>query len=166
MSKALIKKYRGWEIFFDTDREEFHAESAKFDNEKSKKSYSAIKKYIDDYIKANQDFKPVKFETHPTSYDRKPKTITIIGVRKDGFFIYRDENGEKHQLSEYYEKDYFCLDPKNDVIFKEMQQLLERRAEIDNSIRTLDQSLVKVSIRDMRTELLEQSNWQPTTNQI
>lgn len=78
--RVEIANYRGWEISFDTDKEEFYCLSNEYDNDVNKKSFSASKKYIDDYIKLNKEFKPF----FVTSKDSRERKIKIVGVRKDG----------------------------------------------------------------------------------
>ena len=53
--KTLIENYRGFEIFFDTDNENFYSVSDKYDRQETKKSYASAKKSIDDYIKYNTE---------------------------------------------------------------------------------------------------------------
>ena len=53
-----IADYRGFEVFFDKDEDMFYLSSSRFDTETTKKSYSAVKTYIDNFIKDNLNFKP------------------------------------------------------------------------------------------------------------
>ena len=120
--KVLIEEYRGWEINFDTDREGFYLSSERYDKEDTKRSYAAAKKFIDEYIKQNEKFVPFYVVTIPSSYKSKV-TRKIIGIRKDGRFVYEDDNGKKHQLSEYDEKDYMLINEVNESLFKELDEL-------------------------------------------
>ena len=115
--RVLIENYRGWEIYFDTDKEEFQTVSNEYDKQETKRSYASSKKYIDDYIKSNNVFKPIKVQKMPTMFS-EGKVITLIGIRKDKAFMYEDEEGRKQQLSSYDERDYFIVDSRNDVHFK------------------------------------------------
>ena len=105
--KTEVDKYRGWEIYFDTDKEGFTAYSNAFDHEVEKPSYSSIKKSIDDFVKANEAFKPFFVVCKPDKYGSDGKRIKIIGIRKDMRFIYEDKDGKKCQFSSYGEDDYF-----------------------------------------------------------
>lgn len=110
--KTEIQIYRGWTISFDTEEETFYCHSEQYDKDYNKKSYSATKKWIDDFIKENEFFKPIWVETKPKAYGEKK--IKIIGIRKDGRFIYEDAKGEKQQLAESSEKDYILYDEENE----------------------------------------------------
>ena len=80
MSKILIETYRGFDIEFDTNCEKFQCICTE-DNAKESTSFTAVKKFIDDYKKINQDFKPFLVESIPDSY--KTEKLKVIGVRKD-----------------------------------------------------------------------------------
>ena len=41
---------------FDTEKEDFFTVSNEYDTQQTKKSYASAKKYIDDYLKENQNF--------------------------------------------------------------------------------------------------------------
>lgn len=150
--KVLIETYRGWEISFDTEKEEFYCLSNEYDNDKTKKSYASTKKYIDDYIKENEVFKPVKFMSDYSSY-RNRKYITLIGVRKDGAFIKEDENGEKSQLSKYDESDYFMVNEKNNPVFEELDKLSKEEEILSNKRKELQSKLIKLTVKHYRKQL-------------
>ena len=97
--KVLIEKYRGFNVYFETNDEIFSVETD--DYGKGSKSFAAIKSGIDEYIKNNLQFKPFK-AIRKVDGD----LISVIGIRKDNRFIYEDKKGNKRQLSEYEEKDY------------------------------------------------------------
>lgn len=102
MSLIKIEDYRGFEISFDTDKETFTAWSSSYDNEtKEKQSYAATKKYVDDYLKDNQNFKPF-FVFQVGRKDKKQ----IIGIRKDMRFI----DANKEQISDYGLADWLIWD--------------------------------------------------------
>jgi hypothetical protein len=99
-----IETYRGFEIMFNTDKSEF--ECAVKDQSKESKSFDAIKKWVDEYLKDNATFEPFFVIKSPNSYTVSKEILKIIGIRKDGRFISEGKNGEKEQVSEYHEKDY------------------------------------------------------------
>lgn len=101
-----VDNYRGFEIRFDTDKETFNCD---IDDERSvKKSYGAIKTFIDEYIKENNTFKPFKVIKSPVeSYGGSDGTI--IGVRKDGRFIIELPSGKKDQVSDYDLSKYWVV---------------------------------------------------------
>ena len=150
--KVEIENYRGWQISFDTEKETFYCHSEQWDRDENKKSYASTKKWIDDFIKENETFKPVWIETKPTSYNSE-KRIKLIGLRKDGKFIYEDEKGEKKQLSQYEEKNYILYNPENDKyreeakkIDAEMEQLRLKRNAILDKVVCIDMEAYKKQI--------------------
>lgn len=157
--KVFISEYRGWDIYFNTRDESFYAHSENFDREQPKKTYSSIKKFIDEFIKDNQNFNPVEVRVHivvqtiGTIYESS-KIITLIGLRKDGTFLYQDKNGKKHQLPEYHERDYFIVNSENDFIFKELELIKLERNRIDKLIREKELEVKKVTVEDIRKQLL------------
>lgn len=120
--KVIIDNYRGWEISFDTELETFYCISDRYDRDETKKSFASIKKFIDDFIRENEVFEPVWVEAKPDSYT-SDKKIKLIGIRKDGRFIYENSNGEKQQLSDYNEKDYILYDANNDKFRLEAEKI-------------------------------------------
>lgn len=126
--KIDIENYRGWEITFDPDKDEFYAYSNSFDQEKVKKGLHNLRDYIDNFIKDNQEFKPFNAMKYPGGHG--DPTIRVIGIRKDNRFVYEVSGGQKKQLPEYNERDYFV--PHGDVshLFEEYEQLDRQEKEI------------------------------------
>lgn len=127
--KVELEEYRGWTISFDTEKESFYCHSDGYDKDDYRKSFSATKKFIDEFIKENEKFTPVWVEKKPSSYGWSKQKIKLIGIRKDGRFIYEDEQGEKRQLSDYYEEDYILYNPDNDK-FRELSNELECKIDL------------------------------------
>jgi hypothetical protein len=152
--RVLIEEYRGWEIYFDTDKEDFYTVSNQYDTDKSKKTYASSKKYIDDYIKANSEFKPINVQRMPNEYSAG-KTITLIGVRKDKAFMYEDEKGNKQQLSHHDEKDFFLVDPKNEPHFYQILTLKSKIELLRAEIKEVEKLVVKVTVKDIREKLIK-----------
>jgi hypothetical protein len=121
MSKILIENYRGFDIEFDVHYEKFQCE-CEDGKAKESQSFSAVKKFIDDFKKANQDFKPFYVETNPTN-PYGGKKLKVIGLRKDGRFIGEDEKGNKDQISDYHLKGFMILKPENEVFLNQLQDL-------------------------------------------
>lgn len=151
--RVLIEVYRKWEIFFDTNKEEFYTVSNEYDTEKVKRSYASSKKFIDDYIKENQDFKPVWVQNERDSFANLDKK-KLIGLRKDGAFMYEDAKGDKHQLSKYNEKDYFLVNEANDPIFKAIEDLEDQRDALFQKIKELRTQVIKVTVKQFKEEYL------------
>lgn len=139
--KVAIENYRGFEIEFDTEKEVFSAYSNQYDRQETKKSYSAALKHVDDFLKENQNFKPVWIEATPNNYSSNRK-IKLIGIRKDGRFIYEGKNGEKEQLSEYNEKGYILLDEANAPHWAEIASI---QIEVDKLHAKLKEARSKVT---------------------
>ena len=138
MPKVIIEEYRGFEITFSTDKEAFTAWNDSYDTEFSKKSFSAIKKGIDDYIKKNLEFVPFEivkcygFNGKP-SYIEKP--LKIVGIRKDGRLAYINEDGKKKQISDYYIKDYALLFDGFTEFKEQYDSLKKQEEEIRNKFK-------------------------------
>jgi hypothetical protein len=139
-----IEDYRGFEIIFNTETERF---SFTLDEGHwaEKQTYAVCKKNIDDYLKANIEFKPFKVRSFTQN-----NISTIIGIRKDNRFIILDESGRKDQISEYDEKNYIIYDEKDNAVYdvirdihKQEQVLREKISEQFSKIDTPSLSDVK-----------------------
>jgi hypothetical protein len=153
--RVLIENYRSWEICFDTDKEDFYTVSNEYDRQETKRSYASAKKYIDDYIKENNVFKPIKVQKMPSMFSGG-EVITLIGIRKDKAFMYEDKDGKKQQLSGYNESDYFIVDSKNDVHFKRIAELAVERKKIDAELKEIEKSVIKVDVKQIRKNLFNE----------
>lgn len=151
--KVLIENYRGWDIRFDTSDESFYSENAPEDKSVKKVSFASAKKYIDDYIKENQAFKPVRVVLEPGAYGGN-KSITLIGIRKDGLFVYEDSLGKKLTLSEYHEGRYIQENPHNDPIFERIENLEKERGIISEKIKEEENKLVRVTVKEIKKRIL------------
>jgi hypothetical protein len=151
--RVLIEEYRGWEIFFDTENEDFYTTSNEYDRQQSKRSYASTKKYIDDFLKENLNFKPFKIQRVRTYFSNED-TLEVVGMTKHGVFIYIDRNGKRVQLSKYSEGEYFKQDPINESVFKAISQLYEKNKEIEKMIREESLKLKKVSLDEIRNNIM------------
>jgi hypothetical protein len=151
--KTLITEYRGWEIYFDTEKDEFYTISNEYDKDNTKKSFASTKKFIDDYIKDNNDFKPILVQNEPTMF-YNAEIIRLIGIRKDGDFMYEDKNGKRKRLSSYNEKDYFLINHDNDSVFSKIKELEENRDLLHSEIKELRKSIIKVDVREIKKRIL------------
>lgn len=142
--QVLIENYRGWEIFFDTDQENFYSTAEEYDYEMTKKSYSSSKKAIDDFIKDNQKFTHVWVQT----MDGEPRKL--VGIRKDGRFVYEDSEGKRRQIESYYEDNYFLVNEDNDKFFKKIKELKDEIALNNRTIREIQDKLVKVGLDTLK----------------
>ena len=149
-----IEVYRGWSISFDTEKESFYCHSEQWDRDENKKSFAATRKWIDDFIKENEVFKPVWAETKPKAYG--DKKIKIIGIRKDGKVIFENSKGEKKSLSAH-EEDYYILYNEENEKYK------SAAAKIDEKIEALRleknailQNVKGVELKDYKKQILGQ----------
>lgn len=144
--QVLIETYRGWEIYFDTDAESFYCHSERYDNEKKKQSFAATKKYIDDYIKENSNFKSFKIERLRDGWG--DMYLTVVGIRKDGALMVENSKGVKKQLSRYDMKDYVLRNPDNDPIYVAIKELEVKISELDGQVRGLRNQVTGISLID------------------
>jgi hypothetical protein len=155
---VTIETYRGFEIYFNPNSENFSCIPSE-ENAKESKSYSACKMHIDQYLKDNQNFKPFVVQLHPKNYrwNGDKKELKIIGIRKDNRFIY-ENNGEKKQLSEYNEKNYFIVYPENEHYIKEYIASELRESEYSSKEKAVREEIIsKLNIKtlvDFKKELL------------
>lgn len=117
-----IEKYRGIEIWFDTDYETFQCD---IDEERSvKKSYSAVKKFIDEWKKDMSNFKAFKVMKNPNGR-YGGKSGTVVGIRKDGRFILKTnaEDSKNEQISDYSLDDFILIEQENLPLIDELNKL-------------------------------------------
>jgi len=120
MKRVTIEKYRGIEIEFDLDDSKFI--SVVTDGyEKESKSHKAVRKFIDDYKKENDTFKSFYVHGRPGGYN--VEVFHIIGVRKDGAFLYEGYDKKKYKVSSYNEADLLLHNEANDKFLEELKQL-------------------------------------------
>lgn len=151
--KVIIDNHRGWEISFDTELETFYCISDRYDRDETKKSFASIKKFIDDFIKENEIFEPVWVETKPNSYT-SDKKIKLIGIRKDGRFIYENSKGEKQQLSDYNEKDYILYDANNDKFRLEAEKINKEIKVLNAKRDAVLDKITGIELTEYKKELL------------
>jgi hypothetical protein len=142
-----IEDYRGWEISFNTEKETFYTVSDTYDNQQEKRSYAAIKKYIDDFIKDNNEFKPFWIENY--DYNGRKK-VKVIGIRKDNRFIYENDKGEKEQLSEYNERDWYLLNDDNVPFYEESIKLDKQIEALQKEKKDVLSKVIKVTVKEIK----------------
>jgi hypothetical protein len=122
--KIQIENYRGWDVLFDTEKETFYAQSDEYDTGTHKKSFASAKKYIDDFIKDNAEFKPFWVTGNPNAWSGDKKPVKIIGIRKDKRFVYESsKDGSACQVSEYDENKYMLIYPENEAHFNQLEYI-------------------------------------------
>lgn len=140
--RILIEEYRGFDIYFDKNSEEFNAISNEYDIQKNKKTLSLAKKSVDDYINDNLDFKPVIVQQLSSVFTSE-KEIELIGIRKDGRFIFRNHKGEPEQLSQHSESDYFLKNEVNNKIFGEIAILEGQIRQLEKEVKIKKAQIIK-----------------------
>jgi hypothetical protein len=154
--KVEIEIYRGWSISFDTEKETFYCHSEQWDKDENKKSFASTRKWIDDFIKENEVFKPIWVEIKPDTYNID-KRIKLIGIRKDGRFIYENEKGDKKQLSDYNEKDYILYNPENDKYREEANQVSVELEELRLKRNAILKKVVGIELTEYKKQILGQN---------
>jgi hypothetical protein len=154
--KVEIEIYRGWSISFDTEKETFYCHSEQWDKDVNKKSFASTRKWIDDFIKENEVFKPIWVEIKPDTYNID-KRIKLIGIRKDGRFIYENEKGDKKQLSDYNEKDYILYNPENDKYREEANQVSVELEELRLKRNAILKKVVGIELTEYKKQILGQN---------
>lgn len=151
--RVLIETYRGFEISFDPDDEKFWYLSERYDKESSSKSFTAIKKAVDDFIKENKDFKPFWIENN-LSKGYGSKKLKIIGMRKDGNFVFENSKGEKEQLSKYSESEYILYNEANDELRLEIAELEDKVNALNKEIRALKAKQIGTPLSEYKQTLI------------
>lgn len=130
MAQIFIESYRGFEIFFDTTTGKFSS-ACSDNNSKESTSFPAVKKFIDDYKKANQPFEPFWVEVLPQYAGCfTTNKIKIVGVRKDGLLIYEDTEGRKLIFGDYNKTRYMLINPDNAPILEKIEELERKKEEL------------------------------------
>ena len=158
MSKILIETYRGFDIEFDTNCEKFQCICTE-ENVKESISFATVKKYVDDYKKANQDFKPFWIEPVPERY--KSGKLKVIGVRKDGRFVAENSKGDKIQISDYDINNYMLLKPENEMAMNKLSELKakeeQQRVENNETRKLIISEINIVTLKDYKKQLQQRS---------
>lgn len=141
-----IENYRGFEIWFDTELESFQCDID--DSRSIKKSYSGLKKFIDEYLKENNTFKVLRVIPNPQNRRYGYEKITkVIGIRKDGRFIGETATGEKIQISDYDLDRVALFDEKNEPFIKLLNELnKEERDFMDLRNKKEKEILAKIQV--------------------
>ena len=151
--KIKIEDYRGWSIEFDNEKESFYCHSEQYDRDETKKSYSSVKKFVDDFIKDNFSFPRTKMQSKPSSWKDR-EILTLVGIRKDERLVYEDEKGDKHQLSEYNEKDYILYSEENDKHYDYADKLQEKIDQLMKEKKEILNNVIGVELVDFKKQLL------------
>lgn len=147
MSNILIENYRGFDIVFNPTQEKFQC-IVTDENAKESTSFAAVKKFIDDYKKDNQEFSPFYVVSMPGRTSGKGrKRWKVVGVRKDGRFIAEGEDGVRTQISDYDLGSYMLDKDKNDPLFRDLYVLEENYDEArDNYLNRREAIIAEMDI--------------------
>lgn len=153
MEKVLIESYRGYDIFFNTRDEKFFVEIGIDDKTIDKPSFASIKKYIDDFIKNNNEFKSFKLQRFGSMF-HGDSIINVIGIRKDGLLVY-EKNGKKEILSSYSEGEYFEYIEENTVILEKIKALENQKEHINSLIKEESKNLIRVKASEVKKRYIK-----------
>jgi len=148
--KISIEQYRGFDISFNPDKEEFNGLSDSYDSELSSKSFSAVKSKIDQYIKDNTTFRP--FWVVDVSGYNKGEKLRVVGIRKDKRFMAEKSDGTKCQISDHNEKDYVEYKPEMDAIFEEIKKVGAKIGVLQKEKVAIEKTLTGKMLRDIKLE--------------
>lgn len=124
--RALIENYRGFNIYYETYNENFEVDISVDSQEGIRiRSYSEATKYIDEFLKTNNDFIKIKICKFP-SYFHDYAEAVIIGLRKDNRLAIERDDGKKELLSDYDEKEWFIKYDENSSIIEKLEALKVR----------------------------------------
>lgn len=155
MAKIEIENYRGWDISFDTDNEEFFGYSNKYDQGKERKTLSSVRKYIDEFIKDNQHFVPVWVERIPVGWSGPTKKIKLLGIRKDGKFVFENQKGEKEQLSTSDEKYYVVYNPENEKYWLKIKEIEEEETILKQQKKEVEAKITGVTLDEIKAKYIQ-----------
>lgn len=110
--KVTLETYHNVDIYFDTETETFGC-TVKTDS-KNSKSFAAIKSWIREYEKENDTFQQFNVIPNPDQYIFGKNKLTIVGVNKEGLFVYIDKNTKKKNQISKYEAERWCVE--NDTL--------------------------------------------------
>ncbi len=148
--EILIQNYRGFDIKFNPEYEQF---SCDIDTVRwsTKQSFASAKRWIDEYCKENQNFEPFEVMQLPTMLDEGRK-LKIIGIRKDERFITEDKVGKRGQLSEYDEERYFLIVPENEQYLVNMASLMVEKDRIENKIKEESKKMKRTTVKELKSK--------------
>ena len=147
-----IETYRGWEIVFDNNKEVFSTQT--IDYGKESKSYAAIKKYIDDFIKDNNSFEPFQVIKKPNR-GNKCTVLKIVGIRKDGLFVNENSKGEKEVISKCDIEDFVIYNPiEHDKIFARIAVLNLEEDKITEKLSSVRKEFKGVELSEIHSQYL------------
>lgn len=140
-----IETYRNFDISLDTDTGEFISVSDYYDTQNKKTSYNAAKKAIDDFIKANQEFKPFfAVEISDDYWDKEGpylvfggKKEKVVAQRKDGRFV--TEGGK--QISDLESKKLTPYKPEFEDAYEAMRPLFNECESLKLRVKQLEKEI-------------------------
>ncbi len=144
MSTVRISEYRGWYISFDTEEEKFHCMSERWDQQEARGSYAAVKKFIDEFIKNNSEFKPLKVFRMGL---HGKEMFTVVGVRKDGRLVATDAKGQKDQIGDYQLNNYFINDPETESIMADIEKAYKANQATHTALREQEKRLAPFALK-------------------
>lgn len=145
--ESIIEDYRGHEIRFNTETETFVCDID--DSRSVKKSYPALKKFIDDFIKDNYEFKQFSVVEIPNGYNSE-KVRKIIGIRKDDRFVFQGENGKTEQFADYDLDRYMLIDEENETQWQKLKSVIEQINKLQKEQREIKKGFKITTLKSVK----------------
>ena len=156
MSKIKIETYRGYDIEFDTDYEKFQCIVTDLDAKESK-SFSAVKKFIDAYLKDNAQFVPFYARQNPNGHRSGKGQFKVVGIRKDGRLIREDNDGSLVKMSDYDLSEFMLVNEANETHLSELESLDNKHDKYREDYISEKKEIIKrmqiVSLKDYKKTL-------------
>lgn len=138
--KTEVDIYRGYEIRFDTSNETFECDID--DSRSVKRSYAAIKGFIDEFIKENNEFKPFKIIPNPMEWHYNAQSAVVVGIRKDKAYQIELADGTKKKLSTYDENKFWLSTPTVIAELEKVKPVLDEIERLEGLVKA------QISIRE------------------
>jgi hypothetical protein len=144
METILIEEYRGYSIVYNKNKETFQSDISE---SKPRGTASSCREDIDDYIKANQEFKP--FEAVNINYlvlsfygNDIGKAFSIVkGLRKDNALQCERGQITNYDLEVKYYKGcdwYVCNIEEKESVLKSLRLLDKERIELNDKLKDIE----------------------------
>lgn len=142
--KVLIKNYKGWNIFFETDIDMFYTVPTQYVTDQFHCStFSCVKEFIDKYVKSNKEFKPIHVERYPPVGGVRV-TGKLTGMAEDGHFMLEVADAEPTILSQHSELSWILINEHNNQKLDQIERLYAEIASAEDNIKTIQQSASEI----------------------
>lgn len=156
--KLIIDNYKGFEISLEKETGLFSVPIGSFGdndsfNSNSFTNYLTVKEKIDRSLEEFISIEPFYADlSRSTGINNK---IKIVGIKKDGNFIYENKAGQPKELIPFYSTDYIVYNPENDSTREEISTARKELRRLDLWIVSLDNTLVRETLENKSKEILK-----------